>query len=98
SDIPSQYELNLPFCVGERLNYDVSWASLASVGKASFEVRQQGQLGDHRVFEMVGEVSTVGIARSMINVDTQLTSYVDAQTLSPTKTYLKLIEGRRIRQ
>jgi hypothetical protein len=32
---------------------------------------------------MVGEVSTIGIARSMINVDTQLTSYVDAQgTLS----------------
>jgi hypothetical protein len=46
---------------------------------------------------MVGEVSTNH--RTLDDrIDTQLTSYVDAQTLSPTKTYLKLIEGRRIRQ
>src|SRR5262249_6059723 len=33
-----------PFVVGERLNYDISWGGFSSVGKASFEVRQQGVL------------------------------------------------------
>lgn len=86
---------NLPFNVGERLNYDVSWGKLPSVGKASFEVRQQGMLGANRVFEFYGEASTIGAARSLISVNDQASSFVLVDSLLPIKTDLRLREGRR---
>lgn len=86
---------NLPFGVGERLNYDVSWGQLPSVGKVSFEVRQQGMLGVNRVFEFYGEASTVGAARSLVSVNDQISSFVQVDSLLPVKTDLRLREGRR---
>ncbi len=89
---------NLPFVVGERLNYDIAWANLASVGKASFEVRQQGLLGRSSVFEFYGEAATVGAARSLINVNDQASSFAAVESLLPVKTDIRLREGRRIKQ
>ena len=89
---------NLPFVVGERLNYDIAWANLASVGKASFEVRQQGLLGRSSVFEFYGEAATVGAARSLINVNDQASSFAAVESLLPVRTDIRLREGRRIKQ
>ncbi|MEP7342490.1 MAG: DUF3108 domain-containing protein [Acidobacteriota bacterium] len=89
---------NLPFVVGERLNYDIAWGSLASVGKASFEVRQQGLLGRNSVFEFYGEASTVGAARSLMNVNDQASSFATVESLLPLKTDIRLREGRRLKQ
>lgn len=86
---------NLPFGVGERLNYEVAWGQFNSVGKVSFEVRQQGMLGASRVFEFYGEASTVGAARSLISVNDQANSFVMVDSLLPVKTDLRLREGRR---
>src|SRR5207237_8527188 len=65
-------ERSLPFVAGERLNYDASWLKLASVGRMSFEVRQQGRLNNQPVFEFVGEAATLGAARSIISLDDQI--------------------------
>ncbi len=89
---------NLPFVVGERLNYEVAWGQFASVGKASFEVRQQGMLGTNRVFEFYGEASTVGAARTLVSVNDQASSFVRVDTLLPVKTDIRLREGRRSKQ
>jgi len=89
---------NLPFVVGERLNYDISWGHLASVGKASFEVRQQGLLGRSSVFEFYGEASTVGAARTLINLNDQASSFAAVDSLLPLKTEIRLREGRRFKQ
>jgi len=97
-EVPSEVERGLPFGVGERLNYDVSWLNLASVGRASFEVRQQGRLGAQRVFELVGEVTTKGAARALVNVDDQVISYAEVTTLAPVRTETRLVEGRRQKQ
>ena len=86
---------NLPFGVGERLNYEVAWGQFSSVGKVSFEVRQQGMLGATRVFEFYGEASTLGAARSLISVNDQANSFVTVDSLLPVKTDLRLREGRR---
>ncbi len=87
-----------PFIVGERLNYDISWGSFSSVGKASFEVRQQGTLGGNRVLEFFGEASSVGSARTLINVNDQVSSLVLLDSLMPVKTELRLREGKRSKQ
>ncbi|MGH9768212.1 MAG: DUF3108 domain-containing protein [Blastocatellia bacterium] len=87
-----------PFVVGERLNYDISWGSFSSVGKASFEVRQQGTLNGNRVIEFFGEASSVGAARTLVNVNDQVSSLVLMDSLVPIKTDLRLREGKRSKQ
>ncbi|MBK7598589.1 MAG: DUF3108 domain-containing protein [Acidobacteria bacterium] len=85
----------LPFGVGERLNYDISWGNFSSVGRASFEVRQQGMLGNNRVFEFYGEATSTGVARSVINVNDRISTYALADSLIPLRTDLRLTEGKR---
>lgn len=89
---------NLPFAVGERLSYDIAWGNFASVGKASFEVRQQGMLSGRSVFEFYGEASTVGAARTLVGVNDQASSFVAVDSLLPIKTDIRLREGRRNKQ
>jgi len=88
-------ERNLPFSAGERLNYDVSWLNLASVGRMSFEVRQQGRLNNQPVFEFVGEAATLGAARSIISLNDQIICYANANTLIPVRSDMRLQEGER---
>jgi hypothetical protein len=85
----------LPFDLGERLNYEIAWGNFNSVGRASFEVRQKGYVGERRVFELAAEASSIGAARAVINVNDQLISFADADTLEPIKTDTRLREGRR---
>jgi uncharacterized protein DUF3108 len=91
-------ERPLPFVIGEKLNYDIAWGTFASVGKASFEVRQQGSLNGLRVFELYGEATSKGAAQTLINVDDQLSSYVLIDKLTPVRTDQRLREGRRLKQ
>lgn len=91
---PKEY----PFVVGERLSYDISWGSFPSVGKASFEVRQQGTFNGNRVIEFFGEASSVGSARTLINVNDRASSLVLMDSLTPVRTDLRLREGKRFKQ
>jgi Protein of unknown function (DUF3108) len=88
----------VPFTVGERLNYDISWGGFAGVGKAAFEVRQQGILGPHHVFEFYGEATSTGAARVLVNVNDQIRSYALVDKLIPVRTDLRLREGKRFKQ
>lgn len=91
-------ERALPFAVGERLNYEIAWGNFASVGRASFEVRQQGMLGSTRVFEFYGEATSTGAARTLVSVNDQLSSFASVDKLIPIRTDLRLREGKRTKQ
>jgi len=91
---PKEY----PFVVGERLSYDISWGGFPSVGKASFEVRQQGMFNGNRVIEFFGEASSIGVARTLINVNDRASSLVLMDSLTPLRTDLRLREGKRFKQ
>jgi Protein of unknown function (DUF3108) len=98
-DVESSPEfIEYPFVVGERLSYDISWGSFPSVGKASFEVRQQGTFQGNRVIEFFGEASSIGAARTLINVNDQVSSLVLMDSLLPIRTDLRLREGKRSKQ
>jgi hypothetical protein len=86
-----------PFAVGERLSYDISWGSFSSIGKASFEVRQQGMFSGNRVIEFFGEASTIGAARTLIDVNDQVSVLVSMDSLLPVRTDLRLREGKRLK-
>jgi hypothetical protein len=98
SNKPSNGTRVLPFDLGERLNYEIAWGNFASVGRASFEVRQKGYLNERRVFQFAAEASSVGAARAVININDQLVSVADADTLEPLKSDTRLREGRRVKQ
>ncbi len=91
-------ETLLPFTIGERLSYDIAWGNFTSVGRASFEVRQQGMLGDNRVFEFHAEATSVGAARKLITVNDQVSSFASLESLTPLRTDLRLREGARFKQ
>jgi hypothetical protein len=91
-------EAKLPFDLGERINYEIAWGNFTSVGRASFEVRQKGYVGERRVFEFAAEATSIGAARTLINVNDQLISFADADSLEPIKTDTRLREGRRVKQ
>jgi hypothetical protein len=98
AELYAEVERARPFSVGERLTYDVSWANFVSVGKASFSVRQRGWIGEQRVVEFVGEASTSGFARSLVDVDDQIISLAEVKTLVPVRSETRLREGARIKQ
>jgi hypothetical protein len=94
-DAPSAFESNLPFAVGERLNYDVSWLNLGLIGKVNLAIQRRGSLDNITVFEMVGEMATFGAARSIINLDDTFKSYTNVNSLVPVKTETHIQEGQR---
>lgn len=98
-DVESALEAkDYPFVVGERLSYDISWGGFPSVGKATFEVRQQGTFNGRSVIEFFGAGSSVGAARTLINVTDQVSSLVLMDSLLPIRTDLRLREGKRSKQ
>jgi hypothetical protein len=92
---PSEFEQRLPFAVGERISYDVDWLNLGSIGKVNLAIQRRGSLDNRTVFEMVGELSTTGSARSIINLDDIFKSYVHVDSLVPVRTETQILEGKR---
>jgi hypothetical protein len=92
---PSEFEQKLPFAVGERVSYDVEWLNLGKIGKVNFALQRRGSLDNRIVFEMVGELSTIGSARSIINLNDTFKSYVQVDSLVPVRTETHILEGQR---
>ncbi|HYE73430.1 MAG TPA: DUF3108 domain-containing protein [Blastocatellia bacterium] len=97
-ELPSEFERTLPFGVGERLSYDVSWLNLKSIGKVSFEVRQIGKLDKKRVFELVSEAHSEGVVRAVVNLHDRFVCYAETDSLVPVKTETFIQEGKRRKQ
>ena len=87
---------NLPFTLGEQLNYQVFiGGGNTALGLASFQVR-----GRSRYFERDGVFLTVtaqttGAASRLFVAKDQIDSYVDPKGLLPYRTVLNLVEGQR---
>ena len=93
---PLPLSSNLPFKVGEALNYQVFiGSSNTPLGLASFQVR-----GHSKYFERDGvflEVTaqTTGAASRIFVAKDQIESYVDPKSLMPYRTVMNLAEGGR---
>ena len=94
--VPLQLSGNLPFKVGEALNYQVFiGGSNTPLGLANFQVR-----GHSRYFERDGvflsvTAQTTGAAARMFVAKDQIESYVEPQSLMPYRTVMNLAEGQR---
>ncbi|HYK19340.1 MAG TPA: DUF3108 domain-containing protein [Pyrinomonadaceae bacterium] len=93
---PATLGPNVPFEIGEQLNYQVFiGANNTPMGIASFQVR-----GRSRYFERDGvflsvNAQTTGAAARVFVAKDQIETYVDPKGLLPYRTVMNLLEGQR---
>ena len=86
----------LPFRVGEQLNYQAYLANVQQpVGQISYQVRPRSRYFDHDGVLFTLTAQTTNAAQRLLVVNDLFSSYVDAETLLPFRTELKISEGRR---
>lgn len=86
--------LNLPFKVGEDLNYQVYLGNTAqAVGSIRFAVTSRGRYfnRDGLLFTVTAQTSGTGARAYFVN--DKMSSYVDPETLVPFRTEMNIAEG-----
>lgn len=87
--------LNLPFNVGEQLNYRVYLGDgNKSVGSVSFGVTARGRYFNRDGLMFVVTAQTSGEGARVFFVNDKIVSYVDPETLLPFRTELNMSEGK----
>ncbi len=93
---PPALSEDLPFRIGEQLNYQVFvGTNNAPMGTASFQVRGRQRYFDHDGVFLNVTAQTTGAAASVFVARDQISSYVDPKALLPFRTVMNLAEGRR---
>ena len=86
--------LNLPFNVGEQLNYQVFLGATAeAVGSASFSVAARGRYFNRDGLLLTATAQTTNAGARVFTVNDKISSYVDPETLLPFRTEMNLAEG-----
>ena len=87
---------NLPFKVGEELNYQVFiGSSNTPLGMASFQVRGRSRYFERDGLFLTVSAQTTGAAARLFVAKDQIDSYVDPKSLLPYRTAMNLSEGQR---
>ena len=93
---PPALSENLPFKIGEQLNYQVFiGTNNTPMGSASFQVRGRQRYFDHDGVSLNVTAQTTGAAASLFVARDQIESYVDPKAFLPFRTVMNLVEGRR---
>jgi hypothetical protein len=95
-EAPPALSANLPFKIGEQLNYQVFiGANNTPLGLATFQVRGRQRYFDRDGVFLNVTAQTTGAATALFVARDQIDSYVDPNALLPFRTVLNLVEGRR---
>jgi len=87
---------DLPFKVGEQLNYQVFLPNIpAAVATATFQVRARSKYFDHDGLLFTVNAQTTNALQKLFAASDSMSSYVDPKSLLPFHTELTLNEGRR---
>ncbi len=87
--------LDLPFKIGEQLNYRVYLGNTAQpVGSITFTVRARGRYFNRDGLFLSATAQTSAVGAQVFFVNDQVNSYVDPETLLPFRTELNLVEGK----
>jgi hypothetical protein len=87
---------NLPFKLGEQLNYQVFiGSSNTPLGQVNFQIRGRSKYFDRDGVFLNVTAQTTGAAASLFVAKDQIDSYVDPKALLPYRTVMNLAEGKR---
>jgi hypothetical protein len=93
---PSADLVNLPFKVGEQLNYQVYLGSgTTPVGTVGFQIRGRQKYFDRDGLFLSVKAQTTGAAARLFVADDLISTYVDPRTLLPFRCEMTLREGKR---
>jgi hypothetical protein len=88
--------LDLPFKVGEQLNYQVFLPTIqAPVAIATFQVRAKSKFFDHDGYQFTVTAQTSNALQKLFVASDNMSSYVDPKTLLPFHNEWTFNEGRR---
>ncbi len=91
----SKAPLDLPFKVGEQLNFQVYLGNTPQpVGSITLAVRARGRYFNRDGLQFAATAQNTGPGARIFAVNDQITSYVDPETLLPFRTELSLSEGK----
>ena len=91
---PSNSGLDLPFKIGEQLNYQVYMGKgTQPVGTLNFTFKERGRYFNRDGLQFTASAQTTGAA-AVLAVKDQITSYVDPTTLLPFRTEINFSEGK----
>jgi hypothetical protein len=94
SVLTSTSVLDLPFKIGEQLNYQVYAAKgNQPVGTLNFTFKERGRYFNRDGLQLTATAQTTGAA-AVLPVKDQITSYVDPATLLPFRTEINFSEGK----
>jgi hypothetical protein len=86
---------DLPFKVGEQLNYQVFLPSIpGAVATATFQVRGRSKYFDHDGLLFTVNAQTTNALQKLFAASDTISSYVNPKSLLPFRTELTLNEGR----
>jgi hypothetical protein len=87
---------DLPFRVGEQLNYQIYLPTIAApAGRATFQVRARSKYFNRDGLLLNLTAQTTNALQHLFFASDLISSYVDPKTLLPFQTELNLAEGRR---
>jgi Protein of unknown function (DUF3108) len=93
---PPALSENLPFKIGEQLNYQVFiGTNNTPLGQANFQVRGRSRYFDRDGVYLSVTAQTTGAAASLFVARDQIDSYVDPKAFLPYRTVMNLSEGAR---
>ncbi|HEX8181081.1 MAG TPA: DUF3108 domain-containing protein [Pyrinomonadaceae bacterium] len=87
--------INLPFQIGEQLSFNFYLGTATQpVGIANFQVRSRGVYFSHDGILLSATLYTTEAGQRLFPVSDKIDAYVDARTLLPFRTELRVQEGR----
>ncbi|MDQ3753232.1 MAG: DUF3108 domain-containing protein [Acidobacteriota bacterium] len=90
----AQLLAGLPFNVGEELNFNFYLGtSTQPIGVANFQVRPRATYFNRDGILLSANMYTTDVGQRLFPVNDRIDSYVDARTLLPYRTQLRILEG-----
>lgn len=93
---PQAKEVPMPFRVGERLNYTVSWSSFSTAASVELSIPEKRDLYGWQTWHFRATAHSIGSVRALFPIDDELDSYTDEMTFESRiyQTYLNEL-GRK---
>lgn len=87
----------MPFEVGERAEYDISWMALPA-GRMVTEVRRGEAFNGRPTFHFWGNITSSRMVNTIYKLENTAESVVDAETLIPYKFLLHMVESKQLKE
>ena len=82
--------------VGERLNYDVSWADFITAGELTLETRERRSVDGVDAFHVSAQAQSVGLVSAVaLKVNDVYESFLNASTLMPFRAQKSTRHGKK---